>query len=105
MAYLKQWAPRAHRPMQLVRPELLSGPAIAQAAVFGEARPRLCALVVPAAGASAAAIDAQVRAANSRLPDYARIGAWLPADTPFTTGVMRPMWSSADWRSFSSSER
>jgi acyl-CoA synthetase (AMP-forming)/AMP-acid ligase II len=64
--------------------ELLSGPAIAQAAVFGEARPRLCALVVPAAGAFAAAIDAQVRAANSRLPDYARIGAWLPADAPFT---------------------
>jgi long-subunit acyl-CoA synthetase (AMP-forming) len=64
--------------------ELLSGGAIAQAAVFGEARPRLCALLVPAAGASAAAVDAQVRAANERLPDYARIGAWLPADEPFT---------------------
>jgi long-chain acyl-CoA synthetase len=65
--------------------ELLSGAAIAQAVVFGEARPRLCALVVPAAGACAAAIDEQVRAANARLPDYARIGAWLPADAPFTT--------------------
>jgi long-subunit acyl-CoA synthetase (AMP-forming) len=64
--------------------ELLAGPAIAQAAVFGEAQPRLCALVVPAAGASAAAVDAQVRAANARLPDYAQIGAWLPADAPFT---------------------
>jgi hypothetical protein len=40
--------------------------------------------VVPAAGATPAAIDAQVRAANERLPDYARIGAWLPADEPFT---------------------
>lgn len=64
--------------------ELLAGPAIVQAAVFGEAQPRLCALVVPAAGASAAAVGAQVLAANSRLPDYAQIGAWLPADAPFT---------------------
>jgi long-chain acyl-CoA synthetase len=64
--------------------ELLAGPAIAQAAVFGEAQPRLCALVVPADGASAAAVEAQVRAANARLPDYAQIGAWLRADVPFT---------------------
>jgi long-subunit acyl-CoA synthetase (AMP-forming) len=64
--------------------ELLAGPAIAQAAVFGEAQPRLCALVVPADGASAAAVEAQVRAANARLPDYAQIGAWLRADAPFT---------------------
>ena len=64
--------------------ELLAGPAIVQAAVFGEAQPQLCALVVPAAGASASAVEAQVRAANARLPDYAQIGAWLPADAPFT---------------------
>jgi len=64
--------------------ELLAGPAIAQAAVFGEAQPQLCALVVPAAGASPAAVDAQVRAANARLPDFAQIGAWLRVDAPFT---------------------
>jgi long-subunit acyl-CoA synthetase (AMP-forming) len=64
--------------------ELLAGRAIAQAAVFGEARARLCALLVPAPGASQEAVDAQVRAANERLPDYARIGAWLRADQPFT---------------------
>ena len=64
--------------------ELLAGQAIAQAAVFGEARARLCALIVPAPGASREAVDAQVRAANERLPDYARIGAWLRADEPFT---------------------
>jgi long-subunit acyl-CoA synthetase (AMP-forming) len=64
--------------------ELLAGRAIAQAAVFGEARARLCALIVPAPGASNQAVDAQVRAANERLPDYARIGAWLRADEPFT---------------------
>ncbi len=65
--------------------ELLAGGAIAQAAVFGEARPQLCALVVPAERSVAdAAIDAQVRAANDRLPDYARIGRWMRADAPFT---------------------
>lgn len=64
--------------------ELLAGPAIVQAAVFGEAQPSLCALIVPAAGATSDAIEAQVRAANARLPDYARIGAWLRAAEPFT---------------------
>ena len=64
--------------------ELVAGPAIVQAAVFGEAQPRLCALVVAAAGASASAVEAQVRAANARLPDYAQIGAWVRADAPFT---------------------
>ena len=65
--------------------ELVAGRAIAQAAVFGEAQPRLCALVVPAEpGLPDAAIDAQVRAANARLPDYARIVRWLRADAPFT---------------------
>jgi long-subunit acyl-CoA synthetase (AMP-forming) len=65
--------------------ELLAGGAIAQAAVFGEARPSLCALVVPAApGVEDGAIDAQVQAANRRLPDYARIARWLRAEAPFT---------------------
>jgi long-chain acyl-CoA synthetase len=64
--------------------ELLAGRAILQAAVFGEARPRLCALIVPAPGAPQHALDAQVRAANTRLPDYARIASWLRADAPFT---------------------
>jgi long-subunit acyl-CoA synthetase (AMP-forming) len=64
--------------------ELLAGRAIVQAAVFGEARPALCALVVPAPGAPDAAVQAQVRLANARLPDYARIRSWLRADAPFT---------------------
>jgi long-subunit acyl-CoA synthetase (AMP-forming) len=64
--------------------ELLAGRAIAQAAVFGEARAQLSALIVPAPGASHEGVEAQVRGANGRLPDYARIGAWLRADEPFT---------------------
>lgn len=65
--------------------ELLAGGPIAQAAVFGEAQPMLCALLVPAApDVDDRAIDAQVQAANRRLPDYARIGRWLRAEAPFT---------------------
>ena len=64
--------------------ELLAGRAIAQAAVFGEGRPQLCAVLVPAPAATDAALAADVDGANARLPDYARIGAWLRADAPFT---------------------
>jgi long-subunit acyl-CoA synthetase (AMP-forming) len=64
--------------------ELLAGRAIVQAAVFGEARPRLSALLVAAPGASDTALAADVHGANSRLPDYARIGAWVRAEAPFT---------------------
>jgi long-chain acyl-CoA synthetase len=77
--------------------ELLAGGAIAQAAVFGEARPKLCAVLVPArAGVPDATLARQIEAANARLPDYARIGCWLRAAAPFTpqnglaTGNGRP---------------
>jgi long-subunit acyl-CoA synthetase (AMP-forming) len=64
--------------------ELLAGTAIGQAAVFGDARPRLCAVVVPRTPAVAdAAIEADVRSANRRLPDYAQVTFCLRADEPF----------------------
>jgi long-subunit acyl-CoA synthetase (AMP-forming) len=64
--------------------ELAAGGAIAQAAVFGEARPRLCAVIVARSGATAdAAIEADVRRANARLPDYAQVAFWIRADAPF----------------------
>lgn len=64
--------------------ELLAGPTIAQAAIFGEARPTLCAVLVPPSpGLTDAALQAQVDAANQRLPDYARIGPWVRAEVPF----------------------
>jgi long-subunit acyl-CoA synthetase (AMP-forming) len=86
--------------------ELAAGGAIAQAAVFGEARPKLCALVVPAGPAvDDDAIEAQVRAANRRLPDYARIGRWLRADAPFTpqNGLATPngrLRREAVWKAY-----
>jgi long-subunit acyl-CoA synthetase (AMP-forming) len=63
---------------------LLGSPAIAQTAVFGHGRPHLAAVLVPAGPDVAdAALHAAVRRANSCLPDYARIGAWLRASEPF----------------------
>ncbi len=73
-----------------VERELLLDPAIGQAVVLGEARPFLVALVVPSpslrgAGADTArAIGAAVQAANSRLPDYARVRRWALASAPFS---------------------
>jgi long-subunit acyl-CoA synthetase (AMP-forming) len=68
-----------------VEAELAEESAIAQAAVFGEARPWNVAVIVAAAGAQRADVEAAIDSANRRLPDYARIGDWLPADEPFAT--------------------
>ncbi len=64
--------------------ELLASPAVAQVVVFGEARPTLAAVIVPRGDLPDAALDAAVAAANARLPDYARIGVYLRADSPFS---------------------
>jgi acyl-CoA synthetase (AMP-forming)/AMP-acid ligase II/pyrroloquinoline quinone (PQQ) biosynthesis protein C len=65
--------------------ELAAGEAIAQAAVFGEGRPRLCAVIVPRLSAATdAAIEAEVRRANGRLPDYAQVAFWMRAEAPFS---------------------
>jgi long-subunit acyl-CoA synthetase (AMP-forming) len=64
--------------------ELLAGGALAQAAVFGEGRPQLCAVLFAPAAVSEAAIAAQVHAANGRLPDYARVAHWVRAESPFS---------------------
>jgi long-subunit acyl-CoA synthetase (AMP-forming) len=63
--------------------ELTLSPAIAQAAVFGEARPWNVALIVPRTGATHAEVDEGVRHANRELPDYARVSAWIAADAAF----------------------
>jgi long-subunit acyl-CoA synthetase (AMP-forming) len=63
---------------------LTAHPAILQAAVFGEARPFLYAVLVVSQSVDDADIDAHVRAVNDDLPDYARISAWVRAQDPFT---------------------
>jgi long-subunit acyl-CoA synthetase (AMP-forming) len=65
--------------------ELLAGPAIVQAAVFGEAQAHLCAVLVAANDTlSDAALGRQVAAANARLPDYAQVRGWVRAESRFT---------------------
>jgi long-subunit acyl-CoA synthetase (AMP-forming) len=83
-----------------VEQELVLSPVIAQAYVYGEARPWNIAVLVTSAEGDA--VQAAINAANSRLPDYARIKEWLRADAPFTvangqltaTGRLRrqPLW-------------
>jgi long-subunit acyl-CoA synthetase (AMP-forming) len=67
-----------------VEAELCEEPAIAQAAVFGEARPWNVAVIVPAPGMQQEQLRTAIEAANRRLPDYARVGHWLVATRPFT---------------------
>ena len=67
-----------------VESELLARAPILQAAVFGEGRPYNCAVVVAPAATPAASIAAAIAEANRRLPDYARVHAWLPARASFS---------------------
>lgn len=83
-----------------VEQELVLSPVVAQAYVYGEARPWNIAVLVTSADGDA--VQAAINEANSRLPDYARIREWLRADAPFTvangqltaTGRLRrqPLW-------------
>lgn len=67
-----------------VERELMLEPEIAQAAMFGDARPFNVALINPAAGASANDVEAAIARANRGLPDYARISRWVQADDVFS---------------------
>jgi long-subunit acyl-CoA synthetase (AMP-forming) len=65
-----------------VEAELCAHPAIAQAAVFGEARPFNTAVITPRA--DEAIVEAAIRSVNAGLPDYARVGRWVVARAPFS---------------------
>lgn len=64
--------------------ELTISPYIAQAALFGEAKPWNTAVIVPRANSSSAQIEQAIEQINQHLPDYARVTQWLTADAPFT---------------------
>lgn len=68
-----------------VERELKISPCIAQAALFGEAKPWNVAIIVPRQGASGEQIENAIKTINTQLPDYARIGHWISADEPFST--------------------
>jgi long-subunit acyl-CoA synthetase (AMP-forming) len=59
-----------------VESELLAEPQILQAMVLGEAEATLSALIVAMPGVDPVQVEAALARANSRLPDYARIGEW-----------------------------
>lgn len=67
-----------------IEQELTAQPAIAQAAVFGEARPFAAAVIVPSTGATHSSIGVAIDEVNKHMPDYARIGAWICAEEPFS---------------------
>lgn len=67
-----------------VERELTISPHIAQAALFGEAKPWNTAIIVPRANSSSEQIEQAIEQINQHLPDYARVTQWLTADAPFT---------------------
>lgn len=67
-----------------VERELTLMPAIAQAALFGEAKPFNVAVIVPRPQASAESIQAAIECVNQGLPDYARVTRWITASAAFT---------------------
>lgn len=67
-----------------VERELMLEPAIAQAAVFGEARPRNVAVICVAVDATSSDVETALARANEVLPDYARVSRWVAADAPFS---------------------
>ena len=67
-----------------VERELTLSPVIAQAAVFGEARPWNAAIIFPAKNAVSEGIDLAIAEVNQALPDYARVSGWIFSDAPFT---------------------
>lgn len=67
-----------------IEAEIVKQRSIAQVAVFGEARPWSVAVVAVAPGATPGDVDADIGAVNATLPDYARIGGWLPASEAFS---------------------
>lgn len=75
-----------------VERELTLHPAIAQAAVFGEARPWNVVIVVPRSAEAVSAIAAAIADTNQLLPDYAQVKRWILATAPFSpqNGQMTP---------------
>ncbi|MFC1747455.1 AMP-binding protein [Pseudomonadota bacterium] len=75
-----------------VERELTLSPAIAQAVVYGEARPFNTAIITvnnpacdaPEEIALEALIEKAIAEANKHLPDYAQVSAWIKTEQPFS---------------------
>ena len=73
-----------------VEAELLSGPLLHEAVVFGSGQAHCMALLGAPAASSDEAIRTWMRRINAGLPDYARIAAWarLPAPLAAKPGLL-----------------
>jgi long-subunit acyl-CoA synthetase (AMP-forming) len=69
-----------------VEAELTAAPAIAQAWVWGEAKPWNAAVITPAPGYALKDVARAIARANWALPDYARVQAWIPSHHDFSIG-------------------
>jgi long-subunit acyl-CoA synthetase (AMP-forming) len=67
-----------------VEAALTAAPSIAQAALFGDARPFNVAVIVPRPTAGVTAIEQDVALVNRQLPDYARVRRFVLATAPFS---------------------
>lgn len=67
-----------------VERELKVSPFIAQAIVFGEAKPWNTLIVTPSKNATTAQIQMAIDAVNANLPDYARVRQWFVTEAPFS---------------------
>jgi len=74
-----------------VEKELGMEPAIAQCCVFGEARPFNVAVIVGREHADAQMIQQAIDHANTQLPDYASVSAWVLADEAFN--IANGLWT------------
>lgn len=68
-----------------VESQLTQSPLIAQAALFGEAKPWNTALIFAMTKISDAQIDSAIHGINAGLPDYARVRRWIRLEIPFST--------------------
>ncbi|WP_110187847.1 AMP-binding protein [Pokkaliibacter plantistimulans] len=66
-----------------IEAEAQTAPAIAQLVLMGDGRPFNVALITPRG--TRQQVDAQLAAVNQRLPDYARIHAWLALEQPLSS--------------------
>jgi len=64
--------------------ELVLAPEIIQVAVFGEARDRNIAVIVPVPGCDETTLWQAIETVNASLPDYARISHFITASEAFT---------------------
>lgn len=66
-----------------VESQLTSRSELSQVAVFGDGRPHLIGVVVPAPNGNRQSLAQAIEAINLELPDYARLRHWVVAELPF----------------------